>query len=146
MYQNNHHNTVKFLFFNCIIDPLSVDVSWSYWWNGPNLSLIIKSLHSEDQWRSILSCILVLDVLLGHTKKMADKVFNRFDECTGRCIHLFPQEEECSSCSWGDSKIYISGSIGKSQRMLTEINESVVITKISIWVESDTVRHWRYLE
>ena len=34
--------------------------------------------------------------------------------------------------------MYSSGSIVNSQRMLTEINESGVITKISIWVEGDT--------
>ena len=53
---------------------------------------------------------------------MADKGFNRFDKCAARCVHLFPQEEECCS-SWGDSKMYTSGSITNSQRMLTEINK-----------------------
>ena len=60
---------------------------------------------------------------------MTDKVFNLFDECTARCVHLFPQEEECSYSSWGDSKMYTSGSIANSLRILIEINESGVITK-----------------
>ena len=33
--------------------------------------------------------------------------------------------------------MYTFDSIGNSQRMLTEINESGAIAKISIWVESD---------
>ena len=72
---------------------------------------------------------------------MTDKGFNLFDECAARCVHLSPQEEECTSPSWGGSKMYTSGSIANSQRMLTEINESGAIAKIRIWVESDTVKH-----
>ena len=72
---------------------------------------------------------------------MADKGFNLFDEYDVRCIHLHPQEEEWASSSWGDSKIYTSGSISNSRRMLTERNESDAIGEIKIWVESDTVKH-----
>ena len=72
---------------------------------------------------------------------MVDKGFNRFDECAARCAHLLPLEEECSSSSWGDNKMYTSGTLPNLQRMLTEINESGVTTKIRIWVESDTVKH-----
>ena len=39
---------------------------------------------------------------------MTDKGFNLFDECAARCVHLFPLEEECTSSSWGDSKMYTS--------------------------------------
>ena len=72
---------------------------------------------------------------------MTDKGFNLFDECPSRCVNLFPQEEEYTSCSWGNSKMYTSGSIENSQMMLTEIIESGAIAKIKIWVESDIVRH-----
>ena len=72
---------------------------------------------------------------------MTEKEFSLFDECAARCVHLFTQEEKCTSSSWGDSKIYTSGSIANSQRMRTEINESAAIAKIKIWVESDTVKH-----
>ena len=72
---------------------------------------------------------------------MTDKRFNIFDGCAAKCIHLFPQEEECTSSSWGDSKMYTSGSIANSQKMLTEINDSDAIVKKRIWVESDTVKH-----
>ena len=34
------------------------------------------------------------------------------------------QEEECISFSEGNNKMYTSGSIANSQRMITEINES----------------------
>ena len=72
---------------------------------------------------------------------MTDKRVNLFDECIARCVHLFPEEEECTSSSRGESKMYTSGSIENSQRMLTEINESGTIAKIVIWVDSDTVKH-----
>ena len=85
--------------------------------------------------------ILVFYVLPTHTNIMTDKGFNLFDECAARCVHLFPQEEECTSPSWGDNKMYTSSCIANSQRILTEINGSGVITKIRIWVESDTVKH-----
>ena len=58
-----------------------------------------------------------------------------------RCVHLFPQKEDCSSFSWGESNMYTSGSILNWQSMLTEINETGAIAKIRIWVESDTDKH-----
>ena len=73
---------------------------------------------------------------------MTEKEFNLFDECAARCVHPFPQEEECISSSWEDSKMYTSGTIANSQRMLAEINGSDTIAKIRIWVESDTVK-WK---
>ena len=66
---------------------------------------------------------------------MTDNVFNLFYECAARCVHLFPQEEG------GDRKTYTSDSIGNSQRMVTELNESAAIAKIRIWAGSDTVKH-----
>ena len=82
-------------------------------------------------------CLVVLffflNVLTRHT--------NLFGECAARCVHLSLQEEECTSSSWGDSKMYTSASIANSQRMLTEMNENGTIAKISIWVESNTVKH-----
>ena len=74
---------------------------------------------------------------------MTDKGGKLFDKCAVICVHLFPQAEECTSSSWEVSKIYTTGSITNSQRMLTERNKSGIITKISIWAETDTVKHWR---
>ena len=72
------------------------------------------------------SCSLVFCVLPRHTNKLPDKGFNIFDECGARCKHLFLQEEECSSSSWGVwgggcDIMYTSSSIANSQRMETEI-------------------------
>ena len=53
-----------------------------------------------------------------------------FEGCVARCAHLSTQEKECTSFSWEDSKMYISGSIANSQRMLTEIKESDATAKI----------------
>ena len=72
---------------------------------------------------------------------MTDKGFNLFDGCVARCVYLFPHEKLGTSSSWGDSKMYTSGSIANSQKMLTEINDSDAIVKKRIWVESDTVKH-----
>ena len=58
--------------------------------------------------------------------------FNLYDKGTARCVHLFPQEEECTSSSQGDSKMYTSSSSANSQRTLTEINKSGVLVKIRI--------------
>ena len=60
---------------------------------------------------------------------MADKGLNLFNECAARCVNLYPQEEDCNSSSWEDSKICTSGSIANSQRMLTEIKKSGTITQ-----------------
>ena len=35
---------------------------------------------------------------------MTDKEFNLFDECAARCVHLFPQEEQCTSSAMGTVK------------------------------------------
>ena len=37
---------------------------------------------------------------------MTGKRFSLFDECAARCVHLFPQEEQCTSFNWGDPKMY----------------------------------------
>ena len=63
---------------------------------------------------------------------MIDKGLNLFDECAARCVHAAPQE--CTSSSWGDSKMYTSDSIANSQRMLTGFTESGAVAKIRIRV------------
>ena len=72
---------------------------------------------------------------------MADKGCNLFDKSVARCVYMFPQEEEYTSSSWGDSKMYTSGTIANSHMMLNKINESDVRTKIRNWVENDTFKH-----
>ena len=63
---------------------------------------------------------------------MTDNRFNIFDKYATRCEHLLPQEGECTSCYWDDSKMYKSSNIANSQRMQTEINEIDTIAKIRI--------------
>ena len=63
---------------------------------------------------------------------MTGKGFNIFDECATRWVYLFPQEEECTSSSCGDSEMYTSSSIADSQMMQSEINGSNAIAKIMI--------------
>ena len=46
---------------------------------------------------------------------MADKGLNIFDEYASRCVHMSPQEEECTSSLWRDSKMYTSDNIVSSQ-------------------------------
>ena len=72
---------------------------------------------------------------------MTDKGLNLFDEWAAICVNLSPQEEECSSSLWGDSKMYTAGSIANSQTMLSQINEFATTAKIRIWVESGNVKH-----
>ena len=66
---------------------------------------------------------------------MVDEGLNPFDECAAECVHLCPQEEESTSSSWGDSKMYTSGTIANSQRTPTKINKNGVIAKVRILVE-----------
>ena len=120
---------------------LSIEIWWRYWWNGPNSSTTIKSIHQENQWRNSSSCSLVFCVLPRHTNIITEKGFNLFYEYATRCVHLFPQEELCTSFSWGDSKMYTSSSLANSQRMLTKINKRGAIVKIRVWLESDTLKH-----
>ena len=69
-------------------------------------------------------------VLPRHTHIITEKGFNLFDECAARCVHLLLQEEEYISSSCGNSKMYTSSRIAKSQRMQTEIKKSGTIAKI----------------
>ena len=66
---------------------------------------------------------------------MTDKGLNLFDECAVEYLHLRPQEEESTSFSWGDSKMYTLGTIVNSQRTPTKINKNGAIAKVRIFVE-----------
>ena len=109
---------------------------------GSNSSIPLSKVYT---WRTngevavLQSCFL--DVLPRHTNIITDKGFNLFNECAARCVNLSPQEEGDTYSSWGDSKMYTSGSIANLQRMLTETNEVGARAKIGIWVESDTAKH-----
>ena len=51
---------------------------------------------------------------------MAEKGSNFFDDCFTECVNLCPQEEECTSSFWGDSKTYTPGTTANSQRTPTK--------------------------
>ena len=60
-----------------------------------------------------------------------------FGECAAECVHLCSQEEECTSSSLGDSKMYFPGTIAISQTdsMSTKINKNGTVAKVRILVE-----------
>ena len=62
-----------------------------------------------------------------------------FYHSSGRRVHIF---------SWGDRKMYKSGSIANSQKMPTEINKTGAIAKVRTFVEQviiqDIYRHSEY--
>ena len=47
---------------------------------------------------------------------MVDTGLNTFVECAAECVHLCPQEEECTYSSWGDSKMYTPDTISNYHR------------------------------
>ena len=73
-------------------------------------------------------------VLPRHNNIMTDKGFIIFDDCGSRSVYLFPHEEKCTTSSWGDSKMYTSGSIASSQRILTEINFLCCLIIVAIFI------------
>ena len=66
---------------------------------------------------------------------MANNRLNLFDECAAECVHMCPQEEECTSSLSGDSKIYTPGITANSRRTSTKINKNGAIANVRILVE-----------
>ena len=62
------------------------------------------------------------------------KGLNLFDDCAAECVYMCPQEEECTSYSWGHSKIYTLGTMENSQtdRAPTEIDKDGSVVKVRI--------------
>ena len=80
---------------------------------------------------------------------MADKGLNLFDECAAEYVHMCPQEEACTSPSWGYSKMYITDFIANPQRTPTKINKNGIIGIAKVRVLAEEVIQWgieRYLE
>ena len=116
-------------------------MKWAQFINNYLKSTLRGPITKQFVLQSCFFCLFLCFVLPRHTNIMAEKGFNLFDECTARCVNLFPQEEDCTSSSWGVSGMYTPRSIANSQRMLIEMNKSGTIAKIRIWAEIDTVRH-----
>ena len=57
------------------------------------------------------------------------------DEYAVDCVYLCPQEEYCTSSSWEDNKMYISGTIANSQRTPTKVDKNGTIAKVRIFAE-----------
>ena len=72
-----------------------------------------------------------------HDNIVTDRDLNLFHGCAVECVYLCPQEEECASSSWENSKIYIPGAIENSQtdRAPTKIDQNVAVVKVVILVE-----------
>ena len=70
---------------------------------------------------------------------MTGKGLNIFDDCAAECVYIYlcPQEEECTSFSWGYSEIYTPGTIANLQtdRALTKINKNGAVVSLRILVE-----------
>ena len=65
---------------------------------------------------------------------MSDKDLNLFDEYATECVHLCPQEEECTSFSWGDNKNIRSWHHSKFTED-ANLNKNGAIAKVKILVE-----------
>ena len=61
-------------------------------------------------------------------------LINLFDECTAEFVHLFPQEEDCTSYFREDSKMYTTCTIANSQKMSTKIKKNGTIAIVRIQV------------
>ena len=72
-----------------------------------------------------------------HNNIVTDKGLSFFDDSAAECVYLCPQEEECTSSSWGYSKIYTPGTIADLQadRALTKINKKRAVVGLRILVE-----------
>ena len=70
-----------------------------------------------------------------HSNIAAEKVFNLLDEHADRCVHLFPQLEECTYSFRGKDKMYTCDSIANLQRTPVEINKFGAIAKVRVLVE-----------
>ena len=69
-----------------------------------------------------------------HNNIETGKGLNLFDDCGAECIYLCPQEEDCTSSSWGQSKIYTLRTMADSQtgRATTEIDKNGAVVKVRI--------------
>ena len=92
-------------------------MKWAQFINNYRKSTLGGPMTKQSVLQSCFFCLFLCFVLPRHTNIMVDKGFNLFDECTARCVNLFPQEEDCTSSSWGDSRMYTPRSIANSQRI-----------------------------
>ena len=77
-----------------------------------------------------------------HDNIVADKGLNLFDECTAECVYLYPQEEQCTSSFWGDSKKCTPSKFTDRQRTPTKIFKKWCCCQIkNLSGTRDTIRY-----
>ena len=90
---------------------------------------------SKFYTRSTCDKTIVYIILPWHSDLMADKGLNILMNVL---LHVSPQavrKKECTYSSWGDSKMYTSGTIVNLQKKPTDINENSAISKVRIVVK-----------
>ena len=72
-----------------------------------------------------------------HNNIETRKGLNLFNNCAAEFVYLCPQEEDCTSSSWGHSKIYTLGTMANSQtgRAPIEIDKNGAVVKVRILLE-----------
>ena len=70
-----------------------------------------------------------------HNHIVTDKGSNLLDECAVECVHLCPQEEECTPPSEGTVNVPIWHYIEFTGRMLIKVNKNNAAVKARILLE-----------
>ena len=88
-------------------------------------------------------CYFPIQQLPWHNNIVTDKGLKLFDNCAAEFVYLCPQEEECTSFSWGHSKIYTLGTIANSQTQGTNWNKQkwCFCQSKNFSKTRDTIRH-----
>ena len=61
-------------------------------------------------------------------------------------VYICPLKDQCTSSSWGDSKMHTYGTIANSQGMADETNENDAISTVRILVQKVIMSDiWIYL-
>ena len=69
-------------------------MKWAQFISNYQKSILGEPMTKQSVLQSCFFCVLPR-----HTNIIIDKGFDLFNECAARCVHLFPQEEECTSSS-----------------------------------------------
>ena len=118
---------------------------------GPNIAMQNFDQRHSLKFKRIgiveFLVVLCLKCITRYSNIMADKGLNRFDKCAARCVHVSPQEEECTSSSWGDGKICTCGSIVSQHKFTEHANWNkqnwCYCQNKNFSGTSDTIKHWK---
>ena len=86
-------------------------------WNQKQIGISSPTWSDYKHYKTVKFLVVFFSVQQWpcHNNILADKGLNLFDECAADFVLLCPQEKECTSSSWGDSKMYTPGTIANSQ-------------------------------